>query len=283
MRIAVVADSHLAVEAPALNANLVAAAAWIRSERPDLAVHLGDITAHGVEDPTAFAFAAGLFGDLPCPVRWLPGNHDIGEDPPTAARGVEAPVEASRLSAWRAAFGPDFWSVEAEGWRLVGLNAQLLGGDDDAARAQEAWLAETLARDPARLGVMLHKPLFRDGPDDQVQHQRYVPASLRTGLWRRLKAHGLRFVLSGHVHQLLRARVEEVDVVWAPSIAYRIPDRLQERIGAKVTGALTVTLDGDRCAFDLVVPPGVADHDLGDHLDLYPGLKARLAPPSEDA
>jgi len=165
----------------------------------------------------------------------------------------------------------------ASGWQLVGLNAQLFGAGDAEDRGQWAWLETALAASDARLGVMLHKPIFRDAPDETTQHRRYVAASARAQLWRALRTRDLRFIASGHTHQLRQAQVDGTELVWAPSAAYRIPDDLQEPVGVKVVGAMTLELAPHGHRFAFVQPPGVVEHDLGDHLDVYPELKAMAA------
>src|SRR5262249_57641329 len=93
-----------------------------------------------------------------------------------------------------------------------------------------------------RVGVRLHKPLFRDGSDDTEVHVRYVPTQPRLRLLALLGARDLRFVVSGHVHQARRLRLGSTEHIWAPSTAYCIPDTLQERIGNKIVGFLALTL-----------------------------------------
>jgi hypothetical protein len=64
-------------------------------------------------------------------IRWraVPDNHDIGD-----TRHARQPVNAERLNAWRLHFGPDRWIEDvAEGaqcWRLVGLDALLMGSGE---------------------------------------------------------------------------------------------------------------------------------------------------------
>ena len=84
-------------------------------------------------------------------------------------------------------------------------------------------------------------------------------------------------MVAGHTHQFRRTRLDGVEIVWAPSAAYRIPDILQERIGEKLVGAMLLDLTAAEHSLHLVVPPGIVAHDLGEHLDLYPELKAVMA------
>src|SRR5262249_1268577 len=165
MKIAIVADSHLAPDARAFNANWAAVRAFVRSEKADLTVHLGDITVDGLADPVQFAHALDLCTDWPTPIRYLPGNHDIGDNPPGPDVASKHPLDGGRLTDFRAAFGPDYWAVDSDGWRVIGLNAQLFGTDGDGEREQWAWLGELVAQPPLLpVILMMHKPLFQNSP-----------------------------------------------------------------------------------------------------------------------
>jgi hypothetical protein len=196
---------------------------------------------------------------------WLPGNHDIGEDAITAAQTGEPTVTQTALAAWRAIFGADYWILRASGWTLLGIDAQLLGSDNAAAAAQTAWLDEQLQHCNDKMGVLLHKPLFRDSPADVDTHRRYVPLEPRRKLWQRLMSKDLRFVVSGHTHQWRQYWTADIEHVWAPSAAYTFPDRLQETIGHKVLGALVLELSVHGHQFAFVEVDGVMPLEYTPH------------------
>jgi hypothetical protein len=89
---------------------------------------------------------------------------------------------------------------------------------------------------------MLHKPLFLYGPQDDEPHVRYIPEAPRRRLLALLRCHELGFILSGHAHQSRRLVRDGVEHRWAPSTAFCLPDGMQERIGDKEVGVLTLTL-----------------------------------------
>ena len=66
-----------------------------------------------------------------------------------------------------------------------------------------------------------------------------------------------------------RIVVDGVDHVWAPSAAYIMPDRLQETIGHKEVGTMTLTLDDCCHRFDEVVSAGMRENNIEDFLGLY--------------
>ena len=53
----------------------------IDATRPDLVINSGDLAFDAPTSPDDFAFAKELHEALPVPCRYLPGNHDIGDNP----------------------------------------------------------------------------------------------------------------------------------------------------------------------------------------------------------
>jgi 3',5'-cyclic AMP phosphodiesterase CpdA len=278
MRIAVVADSHLAPDADAFNRNWRAVREYVAALGADLTVHLGDVTLDGVGDPAQLDHARALGADWPTPIRYVPGNHDIGDNPPGPGVAAKHPLEPARIGAFRAALGPDYWALDADGWRVLALNAQLVGTATREEADQWSWLEAMTA--PARgrpVALLLHKPLFQDSPLDETPHHRYVPLAPRRRLLELLSGVALHAVLSGHTHQYRDRTVEGVRHVWLPSTAFYLPDELQERLGEKVTGLGVLDLTPDRLRFHLVCPEGVVRNSALDH-PVYPELvRARPA------
>ena len=140
-----------------------------------------------------------------------------------------------------AQFGPDRWCFEAQGWRLVGLNAQLFGTGTSAEEEQFAWVAGRLTNGKP-VALFLHKPLFRNSPADDEVHIRYVPVAPRRRLLdlfarqrpasRRL---GPRASAPPNSARRGRACLVAVD-------GLQIPDALQEAVGRKLVGAASLEL-----------------------------------------
>jgi 3',5'-cyclic AMP phosphodiesterase CpdA len=282
MKIAVVADSHLAPDAHAFNRNWAAVKTFVEEARADLTVHLGDITVDGLADPAQFAHARAISSGWPTAIRYLPGNHDIGDNPPGPSVAPKQPLDRGRIADFRAAFGPDFWAVDAGTWRIMGLNAQLFGTESGGESEQWAWLTEEVTEARERPVILLvHKPLFQDSPADATPHQRYVPAAPRRSLLDLLSHVSLRAVLSGHAHQYRDRTVAGVRHIWVPSTAYYLPDEIQDRVGEKVTGLGLLELGREALRFHLVCPDGVERHSVLDH-PVYPdlGTRARTARPA---
>jgi 3',5'-cyclic AMP phosphodiesterase CpdA len=270
MRIAVVADSHLAPEAHAFTRNWTAVGAWVRATSADLTIHLGDVTVDGLGDPAQFAHAQAISASWPTPIRYLPGNHDIGDNPPGPGVAAKHPLDPARIVDFRATFGPDHWVFDADGWRVIGLNAQLPGTESAEEAGQWAWLTEVVAESRGMPAVLLlHKPLFQDSPADVTPHHRYLPVASRRRLFALLSTIHLRAVISGHTHQYRDQTVDGIRHVWVPSTAYYLPDGIQDRVGEKVTGVGMLHLSPGACRFHLVCPDGVARNSALDH-PVYP-------------
>jgi len=266
MRIALVSDSHLAPAAAAFNANWNAIRRYVAAADIDLTIHLGDITLDGFSDPAQHEHARMLASDWPTPLRFLPGNHDIGDHRPAPHVAAEEPLDLALLDRYGRLFGDDHWRLDAAGWFLLGINAQLLGTDTPAERAQWDWLAKEIEAARGRpVALLLHKPLFWEHPAEDRPHIRYVPTVPRRRLLDLLAASDLRLVISGHTHQALDRVMAGVRHVWLPSTAYVFPDDKQERIGDKVTGLAVLELGAGAHRLDFITPAEVRCHVLGHH------------------
>jgi 3',5'-cyclic AMP phosphodiesterase CpdA len=204
MRIMIVTDSHLASSAPACVANWRAVREYAGRSASDLTVHLGDITLDAASDSSQLQAARTMCEPWPTPFRFLPGNHDVGDNPPGPESLAKQPLDRSLLEGFRAGFGPDYWSMAVEGWFIIGLNAQLFGSDFRLEADQWRWFGECVREAGMRpVALMLHKPLFQNTCEDGAPHIRYVPLGPRRRLLNLIARLDVRIVLSGHVHQYL--------------------------------------------------------------------------------
>ena len=258
MDIALITDTHLSGRAPECVANWHAAAAAVAAAEPDLTIHLGDITLDGVNGPGELAFAATLIRAWPTPVRCLVGNHDMG-----TASGEE-PLSASAYGRCLDAFGPDRWRVRADGWTLLGINAQLLGSGSVQERSQQQWL-QTIAgelTDSDRVALFLHRPVKRPPDDDSMPRGRYVGPEAARWLLDGPLGDSLRVVVSGHTHQALSFAADGIQHLWIPSSSFVFSDEIQKPVGKKVVGMGWLHLDDGELYCMTVVPPGCQPHEL---------------------
>ncbi len=272
MKIALVSDTHLSARAPQFNANWDRALDWITARQFGAVIHLGDITADAALHPEELRFAKGRFDPLGDAVRFLPGNHDIGDNPATVGSFPEHPLDLQRVKQYHDVFGADCWWFRAQHWQCVGINAQLYGTGTDLEAQQDRWLQDVVARDDGPLALFLHKPLFRDGWADSEVHGRYVPPAARQRLQAILPSKRLKLVVSGHAHQARRIDCDGAAHIWMPSTAFCIPDALQERLGQKIVGLAVLDLTGGEADLQYFIPPGMICHNLLEIQNLYPKL-----------
>lgn len=200
-----ISDTHLSEERPWFVPNFEAMVAIISARRPDLVVNTGDISLDGVNRDPELSFSRHCHDALNVPFRFIPGNHDLGDNPWRA--NVEPAITEARRCRYRELFGEDYWWVPAGGWLLVGVNVQLFGSGLAAEDEQWTFLASIEAHAAGRpVALFVHKPLFKDRRDEVEVDHRYVPPDSRRRLADALAGADVRLVASGHVHQHRRHR-----------------------------------------------------------------------------
>jgi 3',5'-cyclic AMP phosphodiesterase CpdA len=291
MKILLVSDTHLSPQANDFNQNWQLVAGWVKNSGADLTIHLGDISAAGNEQVADLLFAKELLAQFASPLHLVPGNHDLGDNISQMKASNHEVISAQSLQRYREVFGQDYWSLQLDGWLLIGLNAQLFGSAGQEEQYMFDWLQRVLAlqddneqlkRQP--VGVFLHKPLFRQQPNEEDSSDRYVPKQAREQLLRILAPYDLRFVISGHTHQYRRIQVAGVEHIWMPSTAFCIPDAVQEPIGQKIVGVMLLTLDANKHHAVMVNIDGMQRHNLLDQTTVYLqliGLKDKLGAEGE--
>ena len=260
-----VSDTHLSPRTPEADANWDAVVAHVERTAPDLVLHLGDLALDGPRVPTDLDHARARLDRLPVPWHAIPGNHDVGDNP-SGVGSAEPGINAERRRRWIDVVGPDRWSLELDGWTLIGLDVQLLGSGLDAEAEQWAWLHVELATIPSDrpLALALHKPLTA-GADElaAAPHYRFIPVAARTRLLELFESRTVPLVLTGHVHQFRLLDVAGTRHVWAPTTWAVLPDEMQATYGTKRCGIVSVTLDADRPPqATLVEPDGIGQHTI---------------------
>jgi len=224
MRLVQVSDLHLSAVHEYHADNWRRVVAWINREQPDLVVANGDLV---LEDPDAeqdHACARSAIGSLGVPCRFLPGNHDIGDN--VLFGKMEKRVSDGRRARFLRHFGEERWSFEAAGWAFVGINSQLFGSGGQPAEAESwTWIEQTLGTHSGRpIALFTHKPLFLDHPsdpdhDDPTLRQSCIDRASRTRLLTLCHQHGVRLISTGHKHQTRAFSLDGIYHIWAPSTA----------------------------------------------------------------
>jgi 3',5'-cyclic AMP phosphodiesterase CpdA len=248
-RLTQISDTHLARTLTKLTANFERVSDYIDSTRPDLVVNTGDIAFDGPASPNDLEFARNLHDVLPVACRYLPGNHDIGDNPTQIGPVPTQPVTEAGRRAFVCVFGDDRWRFEAAGWCFVGLNSLVMNSGLLSEAEQFDWLASELASTVGKpVALFLHKPVYLNAPDDpelEASAIRYVPMPARRRLVEMLRKVDLRLIASGHVHQRRDFTFRHTRHVWAPSAGFIISDKRQERIGIKEVGLVEYRFQPD--------------------------------------
>jgi 3',5'-cyclic AMP phosphodiesterase CpdA len=264
-RLTQISDTHLARRAAKLTANFDHLADYIDTTRPDLVVNSGDLCYDGPNSTDDLDYARALHDALPVACRYLPGNHDIGDNPTQIGPVPKQLVSEKGRQAFIGAFGDDRWRFEAAGWCFIGLNSLVMNSGLVSEAEQFDWLAGELASSAGKpVALFLHKPIFLNAPDDpelEASAIRYVPMPARRRLVEMLRGVDLRLVASGHVHQRRDFTFGRVRHVWAPSAAFIISDRKQERIALKEVGLVEYRFGPDSFELRHVRAPGQIDID----------------------
>jgi 3',5'-cyclic AMP phosphodiesterase CpdA len=265
-RLTQISDTHLARRYQELTGNFQRISEHIDTTRPDLVVNSGDIAFDAPTNRDDLEFAKELHTALPVDCIYLPGNHDIGDNP----TAVGAPPSQLANEEYRKTFltviGEDRWYFEAAGWRFIGLNSLIMNTGLGSEAEQFDWLSAQLAKaDRKPVALFLHKPLYLTMPDDPEREAtaiRYVPQPARRRLIEMFGAVDLRLVASGHVHQRRDFTFGHVRHVWSPSAGFIIPDSKQDVIGIKETGLVEYRFAPDSFEVRHVRAPGQIDVSL---------------------
>jgi len=202
-RIAHLSDLHFGATDPAV---VEALAAELVAERPDLVLISGDLTMAARR--REFRAARQFIERLPAPVLAVPGNHDVS--PYRLAERFLDP-----FATWRQELGhATEWAWQDEEIAVLGINTARRGGwyldwsrgrVSSSALQRLAWRLSAMRQDLFRI-VVAHHPFL---PPPEGPTRRLVSGAERA--LATFAAHGVRLVLSGHLHlAYVRTRAVEV-------------------------------------------------------------------------
>jgi 3',5'-cyclic AMP phosphodiesterase CpdA len=271
-RVLQISDTHLSPRKRHFEPNWPPLRAWIEGQKPDLILHGGDVTVDGADDEEDLRYCAELFSGLPAPVLAVPGNHDVGEP-----RHLHQPVNAERLDRWRRHLGRDYWFVDIEEWRLIGLNSQLLGSGEAEETRQLDWLERTMAEARGRLiGWFLHMPLFLEDPAEGDMGYWTVKPEPRAPLLDLIEGYGVALVASGHVHRSHDCRLGGTRYVWAPSSGFVVGPAMQPPMaGESRLGVVIYRFDGGEVEVEIRDVEGLMTYRIDDVIhEVYPPREA---------
>jgi 3',5'-cyclic AMP phosphodiesterase CpdA len=256
-RIVVLSDIHLSPTHGFFWENWCVAREFADAAKAEAVIVNGDLAINGPENDGEIAYAANALAKLRTRVMALPGNHDVGDEPP--GQDPDQIIDADRLARWDRSFVTDRWAMDVGGWRLVGANAQLFGSGLAREGTQDQWLDEQLGASARPIALFLHKPLFLERPTDNVVSPACMVPKARAGLLDRLNRSDVRLIVSGHLHQHLDRTFGSRRHLWVPAVAFAAP----RAYGGDGRCGVTV-LDFSQDAVEVAIerPRGLISHDL---------------------
>ncbi|MEL6203797.1 MAG: metallophosphoesterase [Pseudomonadota bacterium] len=260
IRIINISDTHLSATHGLFYPNFLKVVDRINAEAPNLVINTGDIAVNGPDSDADMAFAAREHQRLNAPLLTLPGNHDIGEEPP--GQPAKQYINAERRARWHKYFGPDYWAMNVGAWRLIGINSQLMGSGIEAEEPQWEWLATELAQAQGRpVGIFQHKPPYREDPDTPHDGFRCMTAAARARYAALIEPSTVRFLSCGHSHVHKKDRWLDRDIYWVP------PTSAHEDGNTGLNaycGYLDWRFDGEDYRVDVVFPLELERIDFND-------------------
>ncbi len=271
--IAQISDTHLSDDRPYFNANFERLAETLRAAKPDLVINTGDATLDGCDREADLRRAKAMHDALGLPYRVIPGNHDTGD---SRNVGSKQAIDDVRRERYLQVFCADRWTHDVPGWRLIGINAQLLDSGLDAEGEQADFLRDTLTDAQGRaIALFLHKPLFQNTVDEPQVGSWFLTHAARNSLLGLIAGADVRLIASGHLH-LFRETTPSMRHVWAPSTSFILPEYFEPDWGPKVVGYVEHRLHEDgRAESRLVEPPDMVRNDMQDFPGAYGDIRAR--------
>ncbi len=190
----------------------------INAAPPELVIVNGDLCINGADSDDEMDFAGQALQGLDCPYRALPGNHDVGDEPP--GQDVHQIIDELRLARWNRVFGMDRFDMRVGVWRLLGIDAQLCGSGLPEEEAQFEWLNDCLLESGEPVALFLHKPLYLESPAEATPTTASMTPAPRARLLDLIARSSVRLVVSGHLHSHRDVTENGVRYIWAPATSF---------------------------------------------------------------
>lgn len=168
------------------------AVAEINGLNPDFVVITGDFV-HDPKSVTQINEFKRITAKInpKIPVYYLPGNHDIGQNPTSES-----------LKAYKSNYGKDRFSFEHKGSSLIGFNTSYLKAKmEKSEKKQYNWLTKRLKKSQQAAHILLfgHYPFFNKTVDEPTAYSN-IDLGVREKYLDLLNSHQVKAVFSGHYH-----------------------------------------------------------------------------------
>jgi 3',5'-cyclic AMP phosphodiesterase CpdA len=223
--------------------------------KPDLVINSGDIILSNPEADDDYRGAAELHGLISAPVRYVPGNHDVGE----AYDSTWWATTSERMDRYRRHFGDTQWIEWLGEFALIGFNSQILGLGLEEEKRQWRWLEEIAPTLAGRNVILFQHMSFwtpysgsdkRPGGISDTDRARVLSTLGGTRLWG---------VANGHVHRYRKTRQGDAYEVWAPPTSFLVDEEESALLpaGLEQLGVVLYEFTGDQVHVTFQTTPGL--------------------------
>lgn len=235
MRFAILTDTHIRSPKGDLsspfpvnekaNARAEYAVGMLKAAEPEFTIHLGDVIhplPHMPSAPDAIAEAKRILDPLLDTMKFVPGNHDIGDKPSKLMPA--GPVESSGIAAYEALIGPQYQTFQHQDLQVFTINSSLINSGSPHEREQSQWLESQLQESRAAIKILFsHYPPFICTPTEADHYDNYAEPG-RSWLLELAAKHGVNAIFSGHVHHFFYNRWQGIPLFCLPATSFTRQD-----------------------------------------------------------
>ena len=189
--------------------------------QPAFVIHLGDVVHPVPALPTyggAAQAALDMFAELDAEIRYIPGNHDVGDKPFKAMPA--AAVTDDGVALYERYFGAPFSAFDHGDCRFVLINSPVLNSGLAGEGEQRAWLEKELVpRKGQRVFLFSHYPPYILAPGEPSNYDN-IDEPQRSWLLSLTEACGVEALFAGHVHNFFYHRHGATDCYLLPATSF---------------------------------------------------------------
>ena len=180
---------------------------WLSQHEVDAIVHSGDVVLEDPDNAEDRLAARATLELLDRELLMIPGNHDVGF--------YDEPAEIDRrVTTFQNFWGHDRFRHDLGSWRLIGINAYLLGHGSAIGDEHQRWFVEALET-AKPIVVFVHQPPTGDVEDAWAMPTRSTEAFLAA-----VQGRPVALVTSGHRHCHVIRRDGPFVAAWSPSLVF---------------------------------------------------------------
>ena len=189
--------------------------------KPEFIIHLGDIVHPVPELPTygpACEAAKAAFVNLDKDIRYIPGNHDVGDKPNDQMPAGQ--IEEQFVDQYQRYFGADHSSFDHGDCHFTLIDAQIINSGFKCEDVQWEWLERDLAdHNGKRIFFCTHYPPYIRAADE-ASHYDNIDEPGRSRLLRLIEKHSVEALFCGHVHGFFYNRLADTESYILPATSF---------------------------------------------------------------